>query len=264
MKLGLCLEMVLPHLSMEDRIRVAADMGFSFGEIWFVDKTYTGTPENLAKVAGAAGLTLTGTVIAPPDAAFGGGLTNPANREQWLDRTRLTLDFNRRANISRAVVCTGNVIPGMSNAEMRQSVLEGLKPTIELAERAGITLLLEPLNTPYDHQGYWLGSSDEGANIVRELASPNLRLLFDCYHMQIMEGDLVNHIRRNIDVIAHFHAAGVPGRFEVFNGEIDYRFLIGQIAQMGYDGVFGLEYQPSMEDIESLRKTREYFAEVAS
>ena len=127
-----------------------------------------------------------------------------------------------------------------------------------MAEDAGITLLLEPLNTRYDHPGYWLTSSDRGADICRKFDSPRLRLLFDCYHMQVMEGDLIKHIERNLDVIGHIHSAGVPGRHELFRGEIDYPYLMDAVWRMGYRGVFGLEYMPSMNHVTSLRKTLAY------
>ena len=140
----------------------------------------------------------------------------------------------------------------------RKAVVAGLAQTAKLAEKAGGTLLLEPLNTRHDHSGYWLTSSDLGAEICREVGSERVKLLFDCYHMQIMEGDLVSHIERNIDVIGHFHAAGVPGRHELFTGEVNYPYVLSQIGRRGYRGVFGLEYAPSMESSESIAKTLEY------
>jgi hydroxypyruvate isomerase len=76
--------------------------------------------------------------------------------------------------------------------------------------------------------------------------------------MQIMEGNLVRHIERNLDVIGHFHSAGVPGRHELFRGEINYPFVLEQIERLGYQGLFGLEFQPSMDDAESLRRTLDY------
>jgi hydroxypyruvate isomerase len=74
------------------------------------------------------------------------------------------------------------------------------------------------------------------------VAAPRVKLLFDCYHMQIMEGDLVKHIERSLDVIGHFHSAGVPGRHELYQGETDYPFLLAQIEKLGYRGIFGLEF----------------------
>lgn len=258
MELGLCIEMALTKLPFEDRLRQAAALGFKNVEMWFADGSYTGQPEALAALAVKHGVTITNTVIGSPDGGVGGGLTNPANRAQWLARAKLTLDFNQRANIPATIVCTGNAVPGLTDAAMLNSVIEGLKPTLDLADQAGVTLLLESLNTRYDHPGYWLNSSDRGAAICRQLKSARMRLLFDCYHMQIMESDLLKHIERNFDVIGHFHSAGVPGRNEVFNGEINYPFVLAGIEKLGYQGVFALEYQPTMADEISLAKTRKY------
>ncbi|MDZ7616162.1 MAG: TIM barrel protein, partial [Patescibacteria group bacterium] len=162
------------------------------------------------------GVKITNTVVGAPDGSIGGGLTDPAHRKQWLKRTAMTLAFNREAKIPATIVCTGNVVPGRSDRQMEASVLKGLEATLRLAEDAGITLLLEPLNTGCDHPGYWLTSSDRSADICRKFDSPRLRLLFDCYHMQVMEGDLIKHVERNLDLIGHIHSAGVPVRHELF------------------------------------------------
>jgi len=264
MEFGLCIEMALTKLPFEDRLGKAGDLGFRNVEMWFVDAGYTGTPDNLAALAHKSNVTITNTVVGAPDGSIGGGLTDPAMRSRWLDRARMTIEFTRQAGIPATIVCTGNRVEGMSEEEMMLSVVEGLKPTLELAEKAGVTLLLEPLNTTCDHPGYFLASSDRGAEICRELGSERMKLLFDCYHMQIMEGDLAKHIERNMDVIGHFHAAGVPGRNEIYTGEIDYRCIISQIQALGYRGVFGLEYMPSIDDEMSLRKTLEYLGMIGS
>jgi len=258
MELGLCIEMAFAKEPFPERMRKAAKAGFRNVEMWFVDRSWTGGPEELARLAKKSGVRITTTVIGSPDGSIGGGLTNPANREQWLERARMTMEFNRRAGIAATIVCTGNRVPELTEKQMRDSVVEGLKETTRLAERNGITLFLEPLNTPYDHPGYWLCGSDAGAELCREVGSERLRLLFDCYHMQIMEGDLLMHIGRHLDVIGHFHCAGVPGRHEPETGEVNYRFLVGEIEKLGYTGVFGLEYAPSMEHELSVRRTLRY------
>ena len=255
MELGLCVEMVFAAVPLAERLRKAAGLGFRNVEMWFVDGSYRGRPDELAGLADRCGVRITNTVIGSPDGSLGGGLIDPSRRAQWMERTGMTLEFNRAAGIGATIVCTGNTVDGMTDAQMMRSVLEGLKPTVEMAERAGITLLLEPLNVVYDHPGYWLTSSDRGAEICRRLGSDRLRLLFDCYHMQIMEGDLIGHIERNLDVIGHFHAAGVPGRHELHKGEVNYPFVVAAIERSGYQGVFGLEYAPSVEDGRSLTET---------
>jgi hydroxypyruvate isomerase len=259
MNYGICIEMALTSLPFEQRFAKAAEVGFKYAEMWFVkDFSYNGTAEKLAKIAANSNIKITNTVIGAPDGSIGGGLTNPANREQWLERAKTTIDFNVTADIGATIVCTGNLVEGMSKEQMMNSVIEGLKPTVEMAEKAGVTLLLEPLNTRYDHPGYFCDGSNMGADICRKLKSPRMKMLFDCYHMQIMEGDLIKHIEKNIDVIGHFHSAGVPGRNELYSGEIDYPFVIGKIEQFGYNGLFGLEYTPSIDEVESLNKTLKY------
>jgi hydroxypyruvate isomerase len=258
MEFGLCIEMVFASLPFEERIRKATRCGFKNVEMWFVDMSFRGEPEQLAQIARTHGVTITNTVIGSPDGAIGGGLTSPANRSKWLARAARTIDFTKRAGIPATIVCTGNEVEGSRRSKMLASVLVGLRATVEMAEKAGVTLLLEPLNTRYDHPGYFLTSSDAGADICRKLGSPRMKLLFDCYHMQIMEGDLVQHIERNLDVIGHFHSAGVPGRHELYQGETNYPFLLTQLEKLGYRGAFGLEYQPSIDHEESVRKTLAY------
>ena len=256
MKLGLCLEMALTSLPFEGRVKTAARLGFKNVEIWWVDSVFKGTPDQLAKLAQANGVTITNTVINAPDGSVGSGLTDPRkSKDAWLERARMTINYTKEAQISNTIFLTGNRVPDLTDRQMLESVIEWTKPVVDMAEKAGVTLLLEPLNDKYDHPGHWLTSSDLGAEICRRIGSKRLRILFDCYHMQIMEGDLVNHIKRNIDVIGHFHSAGVPGRHEVFTGETNYPFVLGQIEKLGYQGVFGLEFAPSMNDEVSLTQT---------
>ena len=270
MKLGVCLEMVFSDRPFLDRIQLVAEAGYRFAEMWFGDLATTKSAGDARKskqasriraAAEKAGITMTNVVIGSPDGSLGGGLTDAARRPEWLKRTDVTLAYCHAANIGAAIVCTGNLVKGLSRAQMRQNVLDGLKATAEQAEKAGITLLLEVLNDKVDHAGYFLTGSDEGAALCREVNSPRLKLLFDCYHMQIMEGDLTGHIRKNLDVIGHIHSAGHPGRHELWLGETNYPFLVRQIEAMGYQGIFALEYAPTLPPAESLRRTLEYLKE---
>ncbi len=255
MKLGVCLEMFFTALPFTDRILQAGEAGLQYAEMWMIEGK---NPEQVAKAARRAGVTLTNAVIGSPDGRLGGGLTDPRRRKEWLRRADRTLAFCRDAGIGACIVCTGNVIPGRTRAAMRRSVVEGLKATVEKAEAAGINLWLEPLNDKIDHADYFCTGSDEGAAICRAVGSPRMKMLFDCYHMQIMEGDLLGHIRRNLDVIGHLHSAGHPGRHELWLGETNYPFLVREIGKLDYRGVFAFEFLPTLEPSASLRKTREY------
>lgn len=114
----------------------------------------------------------------------------------------------------------------------------------ERADLAGIGLLIEPLNTR-DAPGYFLTSLDVARAVVGEVGVPNLRIMFDCYHMQIMGGDLLDRISRNLDHIGHIQFAGVPGRDEPDRGEVAYERLFVAVQELGFSGYFGAEYRPT-------------------
>jgi hydroxypyruvate isomerase len=123
--------------------------------------------------------------------------------------------------------------------------------------------VVEPLNVHVDHAGNYLDSSAEAADIVRKIDSPNFKLLYDVYHMQIMEGNIIANITKNIDIIGHFHSAGVPGRHELNIGELNYLNIVKQIDALGYKGKFGLEYSPSGADSSaSLKSLKKYLSQV--
>ncbi len=258
MKLGLCIEMVFKDIPFTDRLQKAADSGFKYCEMWLTDMSFKGKPEELGKIAQKNNIKITNTVINTPDGSIGGNLTNPRDRSRWLERAKATLNFNKAAGIHAAIVCTGNIINGLSSEQMRQSVVDGLKSIIEMAHKYEITLLLEALNTVHDHPGCFLTGSDQAASICTEINSEYMKMLFDCYHMQIMEGDLIKHIERNIDVIGHFHAASVPGRNEIYLGELNYPRIVSMISKLGYRGVFALEYNATMDSVSSLANSVKY------
>ena len=124
------------------------------------------------------------------------------------------------------LVTTGNEIEGVRRGNQHQSIVDGLKLAAEILEGAGITFSLEPLNILVNHKGYYLYTSEEGFQIVDQVGSPNVGLLFDIYHQQITEGNLIANITASIDKITHFHVADVPGRHEPGTGEINYRNVL--------------------------------------
>jgi hydroxypyruvate isomerase len=156
---------------------------------------------------------------------------------------------------------------GAARTFQHRSILAGLKAASPLLEENGLVLLAEPLNGRIDHEGTYLESSDEGFELVEEAGTRNIRLLFDIYHQQITEGDIIRRISAHINLIGHFHAAGVPGRHELFLGELDYGRIFEAIDKLGYTGALGLEYFPEKitagaEDglaLESLKATGRYY-----
>ena len=181
-------------------------------------------------------------------------LTDASLRKQYIEDLKLSIDMAKSFGVTKLISTVGNELSGISRSEQHKSIVDGLKESLPFIEDAGITLLVEPLNTLVDHKGYYLYSSDEAFEIHDEVNSPNVKVLFDIYHQQIMEGNLISRIVKNIDKIGHFHAAGNPGRHELDLGEIHYPALFKAIDETGYQGFMGLEYFPVNDPFEGLRK----------
>jgi hydroxypyruvate isomerase len=152
------------------------------------------------------------------------------------------------------IVTTGLEDKRIPRADQRAGYVEALKAAAPFAEEAKVALVLEPLNTYVDHPAYYLHTAREGFEIVDEVASPQVRLLFDIYHHQVMERNIIQDITKNISKIAHFHVADVPGRHEPGTGEINYGNVFRAIAASGFKGYVGLEYKPSRPAEETLKE----------
>jgi hydroxypyruvate isomerase len=158
------------------------------------------------------------------------------------------------AGIPNIVVFSGNRA-GLSDGEGIANCITGLKRLMPAAERHGVTLIMEMLNSKVDHKDYHADHTAWAVQVVNGVASPRFKLLYDIYHMQIMEGDVIRTIRDNWAHIAHFHTGGVPGRNEIDNSqELNYRRVMTAIADQGYTGFIGQEFIPKREPLNSLKE----------
>lgn len=265
--LDVCLESVFTDLPAEQRIEHIAEAGYQAVECWFHDATFDGNacvermPKNAAAIheaCRATGVRVNNMVVNAPDGSFGGSPVRKEDRARYLERVEEVIAFAKSIDCHKAITCSGNAVEGRSRAEQHACLQEAYGAAATIAARHQFTLLVEPLNTHVDHAGYFLDSSTEAAEIVRAVASPHLRLLYDVYHMQIMEGNVLATIERQIDIIGHFHSAAVPGRGELQHGELNYPWILQRIEALGYTGCFGLEYFPQQNDhLASLRSVRE-------
>lgn len=144
----------------------------------------------------------------------------------------------------------------ITRKQHRRTFLDTMRKAAELVEKAGMTLVIEPLNVLVNHPGYHLSTSTDAFSVIDQIGSPNVKILFDIYHQQITEGNLVMNITENIQKIGHFHAAGNPGRNEITKGEIDYRHVFEAIAKLDYDGFIGLEYMTDEDPLPGLIEAR--------
>jgi len=158
------------------------------------------------------------------------------------------------AQVPNVITFSGNRA-GMSDDEGARNTIVGLNRVKKIAEDHGVTICLELLNSKHDHHDYMCDRTDWGVRVVQQVNSPNVKLLYDIYHMQIMEGNLIDTIRKNIQWIGHFHTGGVPGRHELDGTqEVQWDGVMRAIADTDFKGYVAHEFVPTGDPLESLRK----------
>jgi hydroxypyruvate isomerase len=145
-------------------------------------------------------------------------------------------------HVENVVVTVGPDQDGVDEATQHNAIVSVLREAAPAAAAAGVTLVVEPLNPREDHPGYFLTTTDRGVEIVDAVDHPDVRLLYDIYHQQVTEGDLIARIRKFHEYIGMYHLADVPGRHEPGTGEINWENVFDAIAETGYEGTVGLEY----------------------
>jgi len=164
------------------------------------------------------------------------GIVHADARDAFVDAIRETIEAARTIGTRVIVVTTGNEIEGLSRAEQQANVIAALRAAAPLAEAAGMLLVLEPLNILVNHRGYYLTTTAESVEIIDRVGSPAVKVLYDVYHQQITEGNLISNIRAHIGQIGHIHVGDVPGRKQPGTGEINYKNVFKAIRDTGYSG----------------------------
>jgi hydroxypyruvate isomerase len=223
-------------------------MGYAAVEIWRPDDDFP----RLAELADKHGLRI---------ASFSGhdglaeGLNDPSQHERIWQELTDSIDLAARYHVPGVICFSGSRRAGQSEEEAIEACAAGFRRIAPYAEEKGVNLNMELLNTLVNHPGYQCDHTAWGLEVVRRVNSPRVKLLYDIYHMQIMEGNLIDTIQKNIQWIGHFHTAGVPGRFEIDDTqEINYRGVCRAIAATSYDLFVGHEYHPRRDLFDTLRE----------
>jgi len=239
---------VLGNLPRPDAIRVAAKLGYKAVEFWEND--------GFDVAAYKQALDETGVTLACMGG--GGNLVDANARTDFANSVKAAIENAKILGAKGLIATTGQELENVPREAQKQSIIDGLKEAAKLLAGTGLKMYLEPLNILVDHMGYFLYTSAEGFEIIRAVDSPDVKLLYDIYHQQITEGQLIANISNNIDLIGHFHVAGNPGRGEPYFGEINYVEVFKAIKAAGYTGYAGLEYWAKVDSPEdSLKKVKE-------
>jgi hydroxypyruvate isomerase len=239
MKFAAHLDTMLGDLSVEDRLRTFSELNIAAAELWcWWDYDLN------ALVAELKANNLKPSAICTRFIS----LVDRSCHDAYLEGLGETIEASRKIGSKIIISQVGDELPDISRDEQKQALIDGLSRSAKLLEGTDLILAAEPLNLLVDHAGYFLSRSDEAAEIIRAVDSPNVRMLYDIYHQQITEGDLIRNIRKYADLIAHYHLADHPGRHEPGTGEINYHNVLQAIRDTGYRGYVGLEYWPSTDD----------------
>lgn len=183
-------------------------------------------------------------------------LADANDRDAFLQSVRDFIPTMHELECTRLILQSGNTVSGLSPATMRSNCIETLKRGGDLAAQNGIELLVENID-PEENPKYFLTSSAEGFEIVRAVGNPRVKFLYDFFHEQIAEGNLIEKLEKNIELTALVHVADVPGRHEPGTGEIYYPNLFRKLAALGYDRYVAMEFLPQGEPVAALRAARE-------
>jgi hydroxypyruvate isomerase len=185
------------------------------------------------------------------------GFNDPANHDLLVGELERALPLAQQHGVPNLIAMFGNR-QGRSDAQATDACVTGLKRIAPAAERHGVTICVELLNSKVDHKDYQGDRTAFGANIIEAVGSPRVKLLYDIYHMQIMEGDVIRTIREHANHIGHFHTGGVPGRHELDDTqELNYRAVARAIADTGFGGYVAHEFVPTREPLRSLKEAVE-------
>ena len=252
MKLSPCIEWLFADETDDvvERIKLAADCGLDGVEF---HQWQNKPAQKIAKVLNDTGLKLTSHIVEPRRS-----LVDPAEHDEFILAVRNSLKAAKTLNCPFLIVASGFTREGVSREEHHETAASILRKAAAMAENEGKTLVLEPLNDKVDHPGMYLCSVSEALDIVDEVASPGLRLVYDFYHSIVMGDDPTTVLNGRMDRVAHVQIADMPGRGAPGTGGIDWRKVKQSLNEGGYNGFIGLEFKLNdLSTREAIRKTRE-------
>lgn len=240
----------------EQRLKVASQAGVESVEMVSEHVNWTDAQiRDMKKLAASLHLKMD-TILAQSD--WGRRpvtMVKPEDREGFLADVQQAIVFAQKLEIPQIIVMSGNNVPGRTHEEQYASMLESAKRAGDLAEKANLDLIIEPLNNKVDHKGCFLSTCVEGLKLVKETQNPHFKLLFDIYHEQVQVGNVIRTMREAAPHVAVFHIADNPGRNDPGTGEMNYENIYKAIGSFGFKGYVTMEYLPLADQTASLTRS---------
>jgi hydroxypyruvate isomerase len=246
LKFSACLELLFVGEAsrFEDRFALAKQTGFEAVEFW---RWRNKDIDQIAAQLKATNLRLTGFVTEPMVP-----LTDNSQHQTFLDGLKESIGVAKQLGCTQLIAQAGNELPGIPRQVQHNAIVSVLKKAAPMLEEDNVTLLLEPLNTLVDHPGYYLSDTREGLDIIAEVGSDSVKLLYDIYHSVVMGEEPSEVLTNRVHLIGHVHLADVPGRHEPGSGTMPWQAHLDWLKYQGYTGYVGLEYRPSKGTAHSL------------
>ena len=255
MKKSVCIEMLFSEVPFEDRFGLTKESGFDYLEFWsWKDKDIQKIKElcraNDLKIASFSG-----------DQDF--SMIDPDQKADYVAFVQESIEIAKSLSCANLVIHSNalgengvvlNHYPNIADPDKTAVMLDVLKTLAMEAEKSNVTLVLEALNTMVDHSGNFLASTRQAAELIRSVNSSHIKILYDIYHMQIMEGNMINTLNQYIDTIGYIHIADVPGRHEPGTGEINFANVIKTLEKLKYDGIIGFELAPLQDSTTAVQR----------
>ena len=257
MKKSICIEMLFTEVPFEERFRLTRQSGFEYVEFWSWKDKDIGKIRELCQMHELKVASFSG------DQAF--SLVDENQKNDYVAFVQESIETAKFLQCEHLVIHSnalgdnGVVIDHYENLSHRQKnavMLDVLKSLAPLAEETKVTLALEALNTVVDHAGNHLTSTKAAAELIELVDSPFIKILYDIYHMQIMEGNIIHTLNTYIDAIGYIHIADVPGRHEPGTGEINYPNVFKTLKELNYEGIIGFELTPLGDSEEAVYRIK--------
>jgi hydroxypyruvate isomerase len=184
------------------------------------------------------------------------GIADPSAGDKLVEEIKPFLDTMHKLECPRLILLSGNKIAGLAPDAQHNACVDNLSRAIDVASKANVDIVLENID-PEENPRYYLTSVAEGFEIIRKVNNPNVKFLYDFYHEQIAEGNLIEKLQKNIDIVGIVHIADVPGRHEPGTGEINYMNIYRKLVELNFGGTVAMEFRPTGDPVASLTTARE-------
>jgi hydroxypyruvate isomerase len=247
------------ELTIPQRLDLFKSHGFTAVEYNGLLKHPIAEVADLRRELDARGMDM-GIFVANPGGWNRAGVVDPQQHPAFLEEIKKTIEYHKVVKNRSVTTLTGMVLPGVSRSTQRRSCVEGFKKAADILTGTELALVVEPLNH-IDHPGFFMTRADELAEVIAQVSSPNVRMLYDFYHLQVTQGNLIRDFQQYYDLVGYIQTGDVPGRKEPGTGETNYRNVFKAVYDKGYRGIVGMEHGWSVPRMEGFLRCSKAYCE---